>query len=536
MSASPSFAEQNIFILQGDFVVGALEKNCELLVKASKKIRKKSAGEKPLLVAGELALSGYPPQDLLLRRDFINATQAAIKTIAETAEAPLLFGAPYPENGKLYNAAVLVENGRAKLVGRKSILPNYGVFDEYRFFTPAAPSPPTELAAKTAVLICEDIWQPEPAAYAKSRGAEQIIVLNASPFEIGKPARRLAQAQARSRETELPLLYANLFGGQDEAVFDGRSFALNHRAELVYQAAAWRASIAPIGINNPEPPPEGFAAEEVYNALLVGLRQYMAKSNFRRALLGLSGGIDSAVTAAVAADAVGPENVHALIMPSPHTRHAALAEATAAALGIAAATLPIGELMRAFDRTLGKPLEGIAAENIQARIRAVLLMAESNRDGSLLLTTGNKSESAVGYTTLYGDMCGGFSLLKDVYKTQVYELARWRNRHRQAGFLGRKAFLISDEVLNLPPSAELKPGQLDEDTLPPYRLLDKMLYSLLEQNLDPKLTAEPELAAECLQMVLNSEYKRRQSAPGVKVSSCLLGWDRRYPIVNHFKG
>lgn len=535
----PGFAKQNIFILQEDFVVGAIDKNRDILINAGKKATAATTTTTPsLIIAGELALSGYPPQDLLLRQDFIAAVHAAIEAIAAAARTPLLFGTPYAENGYLYNGAVLVQNGKAALVAKKSILPNYGVFDEYRFFTPAAaPSPPIILnGIATAVLICEDIWRSAPVAQAKKNEAEQIIALNASPFEIGKPSKRLNQVRARIKESGLPMLYVNLFGGQDEAVFDGRSFAVDAAATLTHQAPTWRASLTPITADNPPPPPVGFDPQEVYTALVVGLRQYMAKSNFRHALLGLSGGIDSALTAAVAADALAPTNVHAIIMPSPYSKYADHARLTAENIGIAADTIPITALMRAFDVALKKPLDGVAAENIQARIRAVLLMARSNGDGSLLLTTGNKSESAVGYTTLYGDMCGGFSLLKDVYKTQVYALAKWRNRHRPPSFLGNEGTVISDEVLALAPSAELKPDQLDQDTLPPYQVLDKMLYSLIEENLDPNLTADPKLAKKCLQMILNSEYKRRQSAPGVKVSSCLFGWDRRYPIVNHFKG
>ncbi len=535
------FTDQKIFILQEDFAVGAVEENCNALLKAAERARDKGAS---LLVAGELALVGYPPRDLLLRSAFIRAAEKAVERIAAETACPLLFGAPIKNGDKLYNGAVLAADKKARVVARKSILPNYGVFDERRFFTPAELSRPIRINPKTSpgeteepktgVLICEDIWRPGPAAALKKMGAEQLIVLNGSPFETGKPAARLAKARERVKECGLPLLYVNLFGAQDEAVFDGRSFALDHEGELLYQAPAFAPALTEVIANHPPSPPKGFNPKEVYSALVLGLRLYMAKTGFSRCLLGLSGGVDSALTAAVAADAAKSENVKALIMPSPYSGHTELAIATAEAIGVKAEIIPIKTLMETFDRSLKKTLAGVAAENIQARIRAVLLMARSNSEGSLLLSTGNKSESAVGYSTLYGDMCGGFSLLKDIYKTRVYELARWRNGHCLEDFANPRLNLISEETLNLPPSAELRPNQLDQDTLPPYDKLDKMLHLLLEQNLDPEDTPDPKFAAECLQMILKSEYKRQQAAPGVKVSSCLFGWDRRYPIANHF--
>jgi NAD+ synthase len=387
------------------------------------------------------------------------------------------------------------------------------------------------------------MWFPDVARHLAAAGAQMLIVPNGSPYEIGKQAQRLRHATARARETGLGLLYVNQVGGQDELVFDGASFVIDahgesHRIGKAFASdivmTEWRVTDGLLSPSAVTTPPEPSELEEIYLALTLGLGDYVGKNGFPGVVLGLSGGIDSALAAALAVDALGPERVHAVMMPSPYTSRDSLEDAALCAdmLGIHLDTISIEPGMEAFARILGN-LPGIAGENIQSRLRGMTLMALSNRDGAMVLSTGNKSEMAVGYATLYGDMCGGFSVLKDVYKTQVFALARWRNRNHPAGGLGPAGPVMPERVITKPPSAELKPNQTDQDSLPPYDILDGILAGLIEKQGDVHGFEAAEVA-RVWRMLDRAEYKRRQSPPGVKITSRSFGRERRYPITNHF--
>ena len=515
-----------------------------------------AAGGADLVVLSELAVIGYPPEDLVLRPSVVEACHAAIDCLVrESHNTPALIATtPWREGDRVHNAAILIDRGT--IAPRfKSDLPNYGVFDEKRVFAPGPmPSPVNFRGVTIGVPVCEDIWKPAITAHLTQAGAELFIVPNGSPFEAGKFSTRLELARARARETNRPLAYVNQIGGQDELVFDGRSFVVDSRGNLARSMAGWEEAVE---ITHWKKTTDGWICEaghieplgeqldDVYSALILGLRDYVTKNGFPGVVLGLSGGVDSALSAAVAVDALGPDRAIAVRLPSPFTSHISMEEAqfVAERLGTRLLTLPIEQVMRRAEETLAPVFEGrardVTEENLQARIRGLLLMGLSNKFGYMLLTTGNKSEMSVGYATLYGDMCGGFSVLKDLYKTEVYKLCRWRNSHRPRLARGPIGEVIPERTLTRPPTAELRPNQTDQDSLPPYDQLDAILTGLIEEEKSvdelSASVAPREVVTKVQQMLYTAEYKRRQAPPGVKVSRRNFGRDRRYPITNRFR-
>jgi NAD+ synthase len=547
------YVHLTIALAQLNPTVGDIDGN---LAKIRKARDEAAAGGADLVVVSELAVVGYPPEDLVLRPAVVDRCRSAVEQlIAESADRPaMIVTAPWHEGGRVYNAAVLIEAGHRSITF-KSDLPNYGVFDEKRVFSPGPmPEPLSFRGARIGVPICEDIWTPAITTHLARAGAELFIVPNGSPFEAGKFSTRLELAKSRARETSRPLVYVNQVGGQDELVFDGRSFVLNRTGELARSLDAWTTSVT---LTNWNCTSEGWVCEpgrvqptaeelhDIYCALIVGLQDYVSKNGFPGVVLGLSGGIDSALTAAVAVDALGASRVLGVRLPSEFTSDLSMDEAQQVAdrLGITLRTVPIESVFESAERTLADAFRGrapdVTEENLQARIRGLLLMALSNKFGSMLLTTGNKSEMSVGYATLYGDMCGGFSVLKDIYKTDVYRLAGWRNLNKPAMALGPAAAVIPEKTLTRAPTAELRHGQTDQDSLPPYDQLDAILRGLIEEEQPVEhlaVTVAPrEIVARVQQMLYVAEYKRRQAPPGVKVSRRSFGRDRRYPITNRFR-
>jgi NAD+ synthase len=518
-----------------------------------------SAPDCDLIICGELVLAGYPPEDLVLKRLFQQAVyDAARELAADTADGgpALLVGAPWRSTDGLYNAALLLDGGVITAVRMKYELPNYGVFDEKRVFDVGPmPRPIAFRGIELGVMICEDMWRPAVAARLAAEGGDLLVVLNGSPFEIGKPHVRERIAADRVQETGLPLIYVNLVGGQDELVFDGGSFVLVPGDGLVCRTAPWTPGVVgtswrPTAAGGGWRCARGAVEDEAsgldgtYQAMIVGLRDYVHKNRFPGVIIGLSGGIDSALTAAVAVDALGADNVRCVMMPSVFTSRDSLEDAAEVArlLGVRLDTVPITEATAAFGSMLRAMFTGLPAdeteENIQARCRGIVLMAISNKLGLMVLTTGNKSEMSVGYATLYGDMCGGYSVLKDIYKTTVFALARWRNQTRPCFALGPPGRVMPERVITKPPTAELKPGQTDQDTLPPYDVLDGILGRLIEDeaSLDEVVVEgfDCETVRRVWRMIDRAEYKRRQAPPGVKITRRAFGRDRRYPITNGF--
>ena len=543
-----------IAIAQIDPTVGDVAGNADRIRRA----RAEAPGA-DLVVFPELVLSGYPPEDLVLKPDFQEACREACEALAaETADGgpALLVGLPWPEDGRLYNAVALLDGGEAAAVRHKVLLPNYGVFDEKRVFDPGEmPGPVSFRDVRIGVPICEDIWQPAVVECLEENGAEMLLVPNGSPFETTKDDIRLNIAVERVVESGLPLAYVNQVGGQDELVFDGASFVLGRDRALRAQLPAWTESVAITrwerGADGMDctggPMAEGNGGlSDIYSAMMLGLRDYVNKNCFPGVVLGLSGGIDSALSAAVAVDALGPERVRCVMMPSPYTSQASLDDALEAvtALGASYETISIEPAMGAFGQMLasafGNRGEDTTEENIQARARGLTLMALSNKFGHMVLSTGNKSEMSVGYATLYGDMCGGYNVLKDVYKTTVFALADWRNRNRPEGALGPAGRVVPQNIIDKPPSAELRPDQTDQDSLPPYDALDDILECLIEEELSVAEIAARGHGVETVERVWRmldiAEYKRRQAPPGVKLTRRAFGRDRRYPIVNGYRG
>lgn len=496
-----------------------------------------------IVVFPELSITGYPPEDLVLKPSFIDATETEIENLCALTKrggAALLVSAPWRMNDKLYNALLLIENGEITHVIPKHHLPNYGVFDEMRVFEAGPiPTPVLFRGVKVGFMTCEDLWLPDVAASLAKDGAQMFVVPNGSPYEEDKATMRLTLAFERIRETGLPLLYLNQVGGQDELVFDGCSFAMNAKGAVAMTMKAFETDGAIVTFDGEkfvsdkhEVWPE--ASESIYGALKLGLRDYVLKNGFSGVLLGLSGGVDSALVAVIAAEALGADKVTCVMMPSPYTAQMSLDDAAALAknLGCPYRVIPIEDGMKAFGSMLGNDAQkGVAPENIQSRLRGMLLMALSNAGGQMVVSTGNKSEMAVGYATLYGDMCGGFAVLKDVYKTQVYDICYWLN--------GRsKTPLIPERIITRAPSAELKPDQTDQDTLPPYEELDGILKGLVEDELRRRELVARGYDAAVIQrvwtMLDRAEYKRRQAPPGVKITPRAFGRDRRYPITNGF--
>ncbi len=543
-----------IALAQLNPVVGDLAGNAKKALAAHAEAK---AANADLIVFPELFLNGYPPEDLVLKPAFQDATRTELEHLAISCKdgPAVLIGTIWRVDGQLYNAVALLDNGNIDGVRLKADLPNYGVFDEKRVFAEGPmPGPVNVRGVRVGVPICEDIWGEEVVETLVETGAEILISPNGSPFDWPKPDRRMNVAVARVTESKLPLVYVNQVGGQDELVFDGASFVLNSDCSLASQLPAWREAVvvtdwtktgkawrcSKSGI---APIEEGSAA--AYAACVLGLKDYVGKNGFPGVVLGLSGGIDSALVAAMAVDALGPSRVHAVMLPSKFTSDESLldAQACAKALGIRYDKVSIEPAVAGVTWGLkdmfAQTLPGVTEENLQSRIRGTILMAISNKFGAMVVTTGNKSEMSVGYATLYGDMNGGFNPIKDLYKMEVYALSRWRNGHMPSDGLGPKGVVIPQRIITKAPTAELKANQTDQDSLPPYEKLDDILRCLVEQEMPLCDVVARGHTAETVKKIERllylAEYKRRQAAPGVKISAKNFGRDRRYPITNKFR-
>ena len=543
-----------IALAQLNPVVGDLAGNAKKAAAAHAEAKRAGAD---VVVFPELFLNGYPPEDLVLKPAFQDATHAQLETLArELKDGPAaLIGTIWREAGNLYNAVALLDDGKIQGVRLKVDLPNYGVFDEKRVFVPGPmPGPLNVRGVRVGVPICEDIWGSDVVETLVETGAEILISPNGSPFDWPKPDLRMNVAVARVTESGLPLIYVNQIGGQDELVFDGASFVLNADCSLAAQLPAWSEAVAitewtkgeagwRCGRTDIAPIEEGSAA--AYAACVLGLRDYVTKNGFPGVVLGLSGGVDSALVAAMAVDALGAERVHALMLPSKYTSDESLidAQACAKALGIRYDKVSIEPAVAGITWGLKDIFAGtepgITEENLQSRVRGTILMAISNKFGGMVVTTGNKSEMSVGYATLYGDMNGGYNPIKDLYKLEVYALSRWRNAHIPAGGLGAAGVVIPERILTKAPTAELRANQTDQDSLPPYEELDDILRCLVEHEMPLSAVVARGHTVETVKKIERllylAEYKRRQAAPGVKISSKNFGRDRRYPITNKFR-
>jgi NAD+ synthase (glutamine-hydrolysing) len=542
-------------LAQFDFPVGAVAANAARMRELAAEARAKGAA---LIAFPELAISGYPPEDLLLRPTFLRACEEAIASLADAARDIAIYVGKPESKGEVYNAASLLRDGRIEVTYEKQALPNYTVFDEKRYFRAGHEAKVVDIAGvRVGLLICEDIWEAEPAARAAAAGAELLMIINASPFDIPQATTREALLAQRARENDVAIAYVNVVGGQDDLLFDGGSMLVARDGRVVARAPQFHDALLIAEYDSASrtfaadawPAPGDTATEAVvYAGLVRGIRDYVAKNGFPGVLLGLSGGIDSALTLALAVDALGAERVDAVMMPSRYTSDVSTSEAESQArrLGVEYRVLPIEKTFDAFRETLAPAFadraDDITEENLQARCRGVLLMALSNKFGRLLLTTGNKSEMAVGYATLYGDMCGGYAPLKDVYKTLVWKISRWRNAAEESGAMRVGApsdaattpWVIPPLVIDRPPSAELRENQTDQDSLPPYEVLDAILARFVdgEESQAEIIAAGFDAAAvqRVAHLVLVSEYKRRQSAPGPKITTRAFGRNRRYPI------
>ncbi|HVF83195.1 MAG TPA: NAD+ synthase [Sphingomicrobium sp.] len=535
--------------------VGDLAGNAQAILRM-----RRAAPDADLLLVPELQLTGYPPEDLVLKPEFLARTaEEAARLIALTAEPgpALIFGSIVVRDGKAYNAMIVADGGRELFVTLKRELPNYGTFDEKRVFASGPlPDPFDFRGVKIGLPICEDIWLEDVCEHLQAKGAELLLVANGSPYELDKDHLRRTLVEGRVASTGLAMVYLNRVGGQDELAFDGSSFVVNPDGRLVVQMADWEEGLLTTDwVRGADGRWACLTREyhvlddypvDIYHAMTTALRDYVERNGFPGVILGLSGGIDSALSAAVAVDALGPERVWCVMMPSAYTGSTSVEDAKECAglLGCRHDVIPIlpavdalgGMLQEVFAGT--RP--GLAEENIQARLRMVTLMGLSNRFGHMLLTTGNKSEMSVGYSTLYGDMAGGYSVLKDAYKTTVFALSRWRNRIRPEGALGPAGPVMPQRVIDKPPSAELRPDQRDDDSLPPYELLDPVLVGLVDAErsvaeVAAETGADLKIVAEMEKLVLRAEYKRRQAPPGVKIGGRNFGRDRRYPITNAFR-
>ncbi len=534
--------------------VGDLESNAAAMLAMRDK-----AGDADLILYPELQVTGYPPEDLILKPEFLRRSMEATQRLVEATKTPgpaMLIGTPVAEDGATYNAVILAHQGRVLARTLKRELPNYGTFDEKRIFTPGPMPEPIEFkGVKIGVPICEDIWLEPVCAHLAKAGAELLLVPNGSPYELDKDDLRQAMVRARSQITGLAIAYVNRVGGQDELVFDGSSFVMHPDGEVVVQMPDWEESLL---VTDWAATADGWRCttrmshtldpypEDIYHAMMAGLSDYVGRNGFPGVILGLSGGIDSALSAAVAVDALGADKVWGVMMPSKYTSEESLEDARACAelIGCRHDVISIAPAVDAFDAMLADCFEGTqsgtAEENVQARLRMVLVMALSNKFGPMLLTTGNKSEMSVGYSTLYGDMAGGFSVLKDAYKTTVFALSKWRNANTPAGALGPDGPVMPERVITKPPTAELRPGQTDQQSLPEYEVLDSILEGLVDKEMSVNEVAlatgaDTALIAKIERMVLNAEYKRRQAPPGVKIGTRNFGRDRRYPISNFFR-
>ncbi|WP_068306856.1 NAD+ synthase [Pararhodobacter sp. CCB-MM2] len=534
--------------------VGALAANAEKARAAWAEAKNAGAD---MVAFPEMFITGYQTQDLVMKPAFVQAAMAEIRALAEAcAEGPAIgIGGPLIEGGALYNVYYILERGRVASVVKKHHLPNDLVFDEKRLFTPADISGPYRVGPiRIGTPICEDAWHEDVAEAQAESGAEILLVPNGSPYSRGRFDTRMGLMVQRVIETGLPLVYLNMHGGQDDQVFDGTSFVLNAGGHLTHMLPGFLDSIVHVDFTETD---EGWRAEpgektalpddweRDYHAMVTGTRDYLHKSGFKRVLLGLSGGIDSALVATIAADALGPENVHCLMLPSEYTSAHSLedAEAVARALGTKLDTVPISGSRAAVTEALAPLFAGLAPdvteENIQSRLRGLLLMAVSNKTGAMLLTTGNKSEVAVGYATIYGDMNGGYNPIKDLYKTRVFETCRWRNANHRPWMLAPEGVVIPPRVIDKPPSAELREDQKDEDSLPPYPVLDAILDGLVEREMSVEELVAEGFARETVKKIEHllyiSEWKRFQSAPGTRLTTRAFWLDRRYPMVNRWR-
>ncbi|HJV28721.1 MAG TPA: NAD+ synthase [Aromatoleum sp.] len=536
----PVTSSLSIAVAQLNFTVGDLTANADRIIRALDEARNLGAD---LLLTPELALSGYPPEDLLLRPDFYRACSREVARIAaHTQDITLVLGHPEERHNWRYNAASVIRDGELVASYHKHLLPNYEVFDEERYFDRGLAACVFEMKGlKLGVNICADLWESGPAELARTDGAQVLLGLNASPYHMNKLQRRYDVLRDRVKDTGLPVIYCNMVGGQDELVFDGASFALDADGTLAYQAPSFEERIDLVHLGDGRWVSSEVAAArpieaEVYEALKVGVRDYLGKNGFPGAIIGLSGGIDSALTLAVAVDALGAERVRAVMMPSPYTAQMSLDDSREMVerLGVRYDEIAIAPAMETFSALLADQFRGLAAdtteENLQSRIRGMILMALSNKTGAIVLTTGNKSEMATGYATLYGDMAGGFAVLKDLYKTFVYRLANWRNT------VGP---VIPENIITRPPSAELKPDQKDQDSLPPYEVLDAIIEAYMERDESPReIVAQGFPEAEVrrtVAMLKRNEYKRRQSPVGIRVTQRGFGRDWRYPITSRYQ-
>ena len=543
-----------ITLAQMNQMVGDLAANAAAMLA----VRERARGA-DLIVFPELQLIGYPPEDLILKPALVERAAAELeKLAAATADGgpAMLVGSVFVRDGALHNGVALLDGGKIAAVRFKHELPNYGTFDEMRLFQPGdLPEPIVFKGVMIGVPICEDIWQPDVCRHLADFGAELLIVPNGSPYEIDKDALRIdGVAKLRAVDTRLPLAYLNRVGGQDELVFDGASFVINGDGALAVQmkdweeqvldtrwtrtATGWRCDRGEIAQLADHP-------EDIYNAMVLALRDYVDRNRFPGVVLGLSGGIDSAICAAIAADALGPERVWCVMLPSAYTSQESLDDATECArlIGCRYDTVPIAPAVDAFTEMLRPLFTGkapdLTEENLQSRIRGVTLMGLSNKFGPMLLTTGNKSEMSVGYATIYGDMAGGYNPLKDAYKMTVFAISRWRNAHKPKIGLGPDGPVIPENIITKPPSAELRPDQKDSDSLPPYEVLDAILLGLVEHEKSvAQLVGEGfdhDTVVRIERLLHLAEYKRRQAPPGVKLGSRNFGRDRRYPITHSFR-
>jgi NAD+ synthase (glutamine-hydrolysing) len=542
MTSTKESGNLKIALAQINFLVGNIAANVDGIIKAANTARDELGAD--MIVFPELIVTGYPAEDLLFRADFIEEANNAIHHIAESVDdIALVIGFPELADGKLYNSAIVLHQGVTLACYRKQALPNYGVFDERRYFTPGNQPCVFEFNGSfIGLTICEDVWQKGIIDGNKQAGAELLLTLNASPFNVGKMHQREAVICSQVKAAQIPLVYVNQVGGQDELIFDGASFVVDAEGKIVYRAEEFQEYLGVVEFKDNQPIPttcvpldEKIAS--VYHALVLGVKDYVHKNGFGGAILGLSGGIDSALVLALAVDALGSDKVEAVLMPSRYTQDMSNEDAILEAekLGVKYHIIPIEPAVNAFTSMLSDVFAGMkkdtTEENIQARCRGVILMAMSNKQGKLLLTTGNKSEMSVGYATLYGDMAGGFAPIKDVPKILVYQLARYRNSLSP---------VIPERVITRPPSAELAPDQVDEDSLPPYEILDAILERYVEkdQSADEIIAAgfSREHVTRAINLVDRNEYKRRQSPPGIRITTKAFGRDRRYPITSGYRG
>lgn len=546
MAKSPVFT-----IAQINPIVGNLQYNADLIRKVWSDAPKNS----DMIIFPELALTGYMPEDLLLNPAFISDVEDTVAMLIEESKKrsqAILLGVPYRDKTTLYNAVHLIYDGEIIATRMKHELPNYGVFDEKRYFTAGPlPKPIEFMGMKLGVMICEDMWFPTVSQHLKDQGADILVVINGSPYDTHHHQIRIQHAELRVSKTGLPLIYVNQVGGQDSLVYDGASFMMNQSGHVIMQCeefveefqditlekssnGKWMQSTETIHPPHPE-------TEAMYQAVMTGLRDYVEKNKMAGVLIGMSGGIDSALSAAIAVDALGPERVHCVMMPSAYTSDDSFADARDCTekLGASYEEISITPMMTTFNEI--KPhVRGLAHENLQSRLRGLILMTMSNESGRMVLSTGNKSEMACGYATLYGDMCGGYNCLKDIYKTQVYNLSTWRNSAKPVNAKGPDGEVINQRILTKAPTAELKPGQKDQDSLPPYEELDQILTCLIEEELGVEQAVErghdQATVERVRKMLMMAEYKRRQSPPGPKVSVRAFDRERRYPIINGYTG